>query len=971
MTGKLALALAIPPGYATAVWPGAGIALACVLLWGYRVSPGILLGSMGVNLPNLLEGQSTLEAFGTAALIGLGAALQAVLGAWLIKRVGAYPGLLERARDVLAFFALGGPFSCMVGATMGVLTLRASGAIPPEGASFSWLTWWAGDSIGAMIVTPIVLLWSVGTPLRRRLLVTAPLLILLGLVISLFLSVRRWEERRVALELEQRTTELTDSLRKDLATCIEILDALGRFYDSTSRVEASEFRSYVSRALSHHPIQALAWVPRAGNRFPVTFIEPRDPNRKAVGFDIASEPRRRAALARARDNGTVTASQPLRLVQDREGLQSVVLFLPVYRRGAPHDTVAQRRRNLIGYATEALRIARIVDSAAGPRLTSEIGLEIRDNDQLIYRRGGPADASVCQTAITIDVAGRRWELLYSLPPQATLLQPSWETWAVLIGVSLFTGLSVAFLLILTGRTSILEADRRQIQFERDRIFALSLDLLCTASLDGYLKSVNPAFSETLGWSDQEFLAQPFLRFIHPDDRESTRAELQRLVAGAHAVRFQNRWRCRDGGYRWLSWTSAPPNAEGTLFALARDITEHKQLEHELAGARDAALETARLKSEFLATMSHEIRTPMNGVLGMANLLLDTKLSAEQLDFVQTIKSSGDGLLAIINDILDFSKIEAGKLVFEQIDFDLTPTMVDAVELLAERAREKGVELTCALDPDVPRGLRGDPGRLRQVVLNLVSNAVKFTERGSVAVRVEVDEDGSESCLLRFSVRDTGIGLTEEDRAGLFQPFSQADGSTTRRFGGTGLGLAICKQLVETMQGQIGLVSRPGRGSTFFFTARFEKLPEVALKPSAPKPELQPLATVGELKVLLAEDNPVNRKVAQRYLEKLGFTTYSVENGRQASEELARGVYDVVLMDCHMPEMDGFVATQKIRAYESRTGAARTPIIALTASAMQGDRERCLEAGMDDFVSKPVVFAELRAALERSLSVPAA
>ncbi len=401
--------------------------------------------------------------------------------------------------------------------------------------------------------------------------------------------------------------------------------------------------------------------------------------------------------------------------------------------------------------------------------------------------------------------------------------------------------------------------------------------------------------------------------------------------------------------------------------LANANRELQQAIAEATSAKESAERASSAKSEFLARMSHEIRTPMNGVMGMAELLQGTELSGRQRRLAQIITRSAEGLLEIINDILDFSKIEAGKLELETIEFGLREVIEETIEILGVRARAKGMELKCVIESSVPAAVRGDPVRLRQVLVNLAGNAIKFTESGEVAVRVRAVDAGGQ---LRFEVTDTGIGISQDAQAQIFSAFSQADSFTTRKYGGTGLGLAICRQLVGLMGGEIGVHSTLNRGSTFWFEVRLEPAADPAATFTAASSVWSPDTRQGEVApgagplVLLVEDNAVNREVAVGMLENLGYRTESAANGMLALEAVSEASYAAVLMDCQMPVMDGLTATAEIRRREARTGGPRVAIIALTANAMEGNRERCLAAGMDDFLSKPFTQLELATVLKK-------
>ena len=684
------------------------------------------------------------------------------------------------------------------------------------------------------------------------------------------------------------------------------------------------------------------------------------------------------------------------------------------------------------------------------------------------------------------------------------------------------------MLAAVGSQIGLFVDRKHAEEELDRFFTISLDLQCIATFGGYFTRVNPAWQRTLGYSSDELVTRPFLDFVHPDDRESTVAVMSALKTGACVSDFENRYRARDGSYKWLLWNAVAFPELGTIYADARDITERKrgedalkrhgqemeaarreqednaerlaQLVRELEVAKHVAEEATAAKGEFLANMSHEIRTPMNGIIGMTELALRTKLTDRQREYLRSVQHSAEALLTLINDILDFSKIEARRLSLEQVTFDLRETVEEAVRLLAPRAHEKGLELACHIHPDVPKTVVSDPGRLRQVLVNLVGNAIKFTERGEVVVTVEVQEAHGSEASLHFTVSDTGIGVPADKQWQIFGAFVQADASTTRRYGGSGLGLTISAQLVELMGGRIWLESEAGRGSRFHFIARvtvrpaeperalsadlqnlrvlivddhpvnrqileemisswrmkpvtvagaaealetlrdaahsfqlvvtdammpehdgFELVQEIrqdarlshlkvilltsaaleafppnrvaldkvltkpvkhsdlleaiqfVMLPGAGAPDVGPGIdrSIGRgraphrrrLRILVAEDNPINQKLVLSLLKQQRHTVTLVNNGQEAVAKAAHGGFDLILMDVQMPLMSGLEATAAIRAQESAVPGRHVPIMAMTAHAMASDRETCLQAGMDGYVSKPIRLEELLAAID--------
>jgi len=685
-------------------------------------------------------------------------------------------------------------------------------------------------------------------------------------------------------------------------------------------------------------------------------------------------------------------------------------------------------------------------------------------------------------------------------------------WYRIAGVKLGDGLVVSFNEITTRKES--EEALRLSEEKFSSAFEHATTGMALVSLVGRWLKVNQAVCDSLGYTAEELSAKTFQDITHPEDLESDLANVRKLIDGEiNFYKMEKRYFHKEGRLVWaLLGVSLLRDKQGTpLYFLSQieDITAIKQAMARQEELREKAQAAERAKGEFLANMSHEIRTPMNGVIGMTGLLLDTELDAEQRSVAETIRASGESLLSLINDILDFSKIEAGKLAFEEVDFDLQKVVEDTLEMMAGQAQAKGLELAGGVDPEVVTRLRGDPRRVQQILTNLISNAIKFTKTGDVSVRIVTELETDDYACLRFEIKDTGIGITREAKARLFQPFVQADNSTARVFGGTGLGLAICKRLAESMNGDIGVESHPGKGSRFWVTMGFtrqagvqaearetrdfadkrvlivddnetsrqflqkqitawrinsgcarsgeealamlrqaatdkapysiaiidlympsmhglalareinadlslngtrivmlttlgraipgEELKTVKIAACCVKPvrqsalfdcllgvltgpadagQPQPARTLLESRapaalrkerILLAEDNMVNQQVALGNLRKLGFDADVVGNGIEVLAAMETKKYDIILMDCQMPDLDGYQTTREIRQREKN--GRTTWIIAMTANVMVGDREKCLDAGMDDYVSKPLRRAELRTALERVVIEP--
>ena len=525
------------------------------------------------------------------------------------------------------------------------------------------------------------------------------------------------------------------------------------------------------------------------------------------------------------------------------------------------------------------------------------------------------------------------------------------------------GSIIGYLLIGTDNTArkLVEAEQKKLdqrlrdqQFYTRSLIESNVDALMTTDASGIITDVNKQMEALTGRTRDELIGAPFKDYF--TDPARAEAAIKLVLREKKVTDYELTVRALDGKKTVVSYNATTFYDRGRtlqgVFAAARDVTERKRFEAELLQAKSAAESASRSKSDFLASMSHEIRTPMNAIMGIADLLAKTRLTSEQDKYVQIFRRAGDNLLNLINDILDLSKVEASQLELEHTGFSLIDLLSKVTEMVGVRAHEKGLSLVCEIAPDVPVDLIGDPTRLRQVLLNLIGNAIKFTESGEVSLRVTLGGDQAVPTALRFTITDTGIGIAREKLGRVFERFTQADSSTTRRFGGSGLGLTISRRLVELMGGRIWVESDLGRGSVFAFAVPFEISTEATRRTAEPVGSEAELSLL-PLRILLVEDSADNRTIVLAYLEDTPYQVEIAENGAVACAMFAAGHYDLVLMDRQMPVMDGLTATRKIRAWERENDRRPTRIIALTASALKGDRETCLAAGCTAFLTKPI------------------
>lgn len=829
----------------------------------------------------------------------------------------------------------------------------------------------------------------------------------LGFMISMSLvcffawEVRQEDNKRIDHLIQTEAKEITTLIQLDLRARLTAITRMADRWVASGGTERSVFQTdaenYVQDMIG---FQAIEWV---NPDFVVKWIVPLAGNEAAVDLNLAQEERRRLALEAARDNRGLTMTKPIDLVQGGKGFltysplflgerfDGFILSVFRYRTWLEHAMAQDNRTELLGE-------------------TPQFAMSVHFAGETVLEMGGVASPNASPPAVaSASVAGVEFSV--AVQPTEQLLSNQVSVLPIVIlfgGGSLAAMVGITIFLLLMSQASTQAAQVNEDRFRR--VFDSSASGIALHDLSGRYLLVNDRFCELTGYSREELAHMNWRDLTHPDDIATTEAE-DNTVLNRTQDRFtiEKRYIRKDGSVLWAHLSSThlrdPEGRFNQILGSIADISErkeyeakvmstqaaleetvrnlqaaHRQIEsevarktalsEELATARDTAEAANNAKSEFLAAMSHEIRTPMTGVMGFADLLLNDNLTKESSEKVRRIKESTQSLLMIINDILDMSKLEAGKMEIERIDFHAPSLIRDTLDIFRERLGGDGkkVDLSLHIDDDFPKGINADPTRVRQILVNLIGNAVKFTGEGEISVSATLEDAEDAAPALRIAVTDTGIGIPPETLDKLFSQFTQADASITRRFEGSGLGLSICKRLIDLMGGDIGVESKVGQGSTFWFT-----LPHIPARSTVS----ETLSGVSHrddkyeiarpIKILVAEDNAVNQHLIDTFFTNLGHNVDVAENGLKAVEAHKAGSYEVILMDVRMPEMGGPEATRLIRRLEGDKSGI--PIIALTADAMDNHMQEYIQAGMDACVAKPIDWTELVSTINSVLDEP--
>ena len=851
--GYLSLMLAIPPGYATAIFPSAGIALAALLLWGYRLLPGVFLGSLLLNIWVTLDHSSlTLSSLQFAVGTATGASLQALAGSWLIHRFIGFPTPLSKEQDIFKFMMLAGPVASIINASFGVTSLYATGIITLSDYAYSWFTWWVGDAIGVLITVPLILI-AIAQPRKlwrgRIKSVALPLIFMLMIIISLFFWISELELEKTQSNFKEVSTDTHIKLRSTFDAYQDSVTYIERFFSSSSDISRIDFRHFVTHTLNNKPgINGFSWNPVISNNqrdqfeksireegfaefkitqrddkgqlitatsrdkyIPVKYIEPMIGNQKAFGFDVASNTKRRAALLKAKESGQIVATERITLVQEHGQQAGFLLFQPVYK-GGRHTTIEERTQNLIGFAVGVFRVDDIVNSVLQNQDQDQ------DQDQILvsiddissekptrlYGIKAPDgfDNALFKRTDTLYIGGRQWRVHYWASPAFLTMHRGWQAWALLAIGLLFTSILGAFLLAMSGRSFQIENLVTRRTAELRGILNSAIEAIMTINENGEILSINPAGEALFGYTSEEISGKPISTIIpelkSQSDTESDASKLLAISGNLHDAYAVHKDSTRIPIE--LAISTLEVNDRTLYTAITHDLTERTKVD--------------RLKDEFISTVSHELRTPLTSIKGSLGLIMGGVLDSnpEKMKGMLSISYENCGRLErLINDLLDFNKHQSLETPLQISPIEINALLEKAV--LSNQGYADKYEVSYLWQPSEEKiYINGDENKLMQVLSNLLSNAVKYSTKGA-QVMISTTHITNK---IRVSITDTGSGIPLEFQDKVFEKFTQADSSDTRRVGGTGLGMAITKSLIEKHGGYIGFDSIPGQGTTFYF-----------------------------------------------------------------------------------------------------------------------------------------------------------